>query len=349
VIARLFSARINRELVVIAALALACLAFSGHAAYRAIRDHAAPTPPAATLAGDRDGVPGSAYVDAVDDNAAPAAGTTGTAPLPDLPIPAGARFDVADGTVQPARPFSMAGASATDRARALQCLASAIYYEAASQSDDGQRAVAQVVLNRVMHPAFPDTVCGVVYQGSERATGCQFSFACDGAMARAPMPAAYDKALRFAADALGGYVFAPVGLATHYHTYAVTPAWNRQLVMTDAIGAHFFHRWAGYWGTPAAFNQIYHGGEPLPGPHARPATPDAALTVAAAAAVAPVAGDKAAPAPDAPAKPAPVALAMVQPAYADSGTIKTPAGPPADALPQSQVLDRWKDSGRPLR
>src|ERR671914_1597842 len=69
---------------------------------------------------------------------------------------------------------------------ALECLTQAIYYEARNQSDDGQRAVAQVVLNRVRHPAYPDTVCGVVFQGSERRTGCQFSFTCDGSLARQP-------------------------------------------------------------------------------------------------------------------------------------------------------------------
>src|SRR3546814_18161788 len=89
----------------------------------------------------------------------------------------------------------MAAASPIDRARALTCLADAVYYEAASESDAGQRAVAQVVLNRVRHPAFPATVCGVVFQGSERASGCQFSFACDGAMARTPSGEAWRKAL----------------------------------------------------------------------------------------------------------------------------------------------------------
>src|SRR6476660_5886742 len=65
--------------------------------------------------------------------------------------------------------------------RSLQCLTQAIYYEARNQSDDGERAVAQVVLNRVRHPAFPNTVCGVVYQGAVRpGGGCQFTFTCDG-------------------------------------------------------------------------------------------------------------------------------------------------------------------------
>ena len=226
----------------------------------------------------------------------------------------------------------MARASATDRGRALQCLASAVYYEAASESDDGQRAVAQVVLNRVMHPAFPDTVCGVVYQGSERATGCQFSFACDGAMARLPARAAWDRAARVAADALGGSVFAPVGMATHYHTYAVTPAWNRSLVMTGVYGAHFFHRWKGWWGTSAAFSQRYLGREPFPGPH-----PKAVQAVAAALP----------PTPRVP-MPRPVTTPQaVQPAYADSGAPK-PAYAEPD-LPDSQILDKWKDSGKPLR
>jgi spore germination cell wall hydrolase CwlJ-like protein len=339
-IARWLPTRQVRELALVVGLAVVCLGVSAHAGLRAIAASEAPAaaaaaPPAGFEAEDH--FPGAAYFYAIDDDAAPGVGATGTAALPDLPVPASAAADVDDGTVHPARPFSMAGASATDRGRALQCLASAVYYEAASESDDGQRAVAQVVLNRVMHPAFPDTVCGVVYQGSERASGCQFSFACDGALAHPPQRAAWDKALKIAAAALGGYVFAPVGLATHYHTYAVTPAWSRRLVMTDAIGAHFFHRWAGWWGTPAAFDQAYRGGEPVPGPHLRAVVPEAApVTLAQAAPIA---------APAANAEPA--ALAMIQPAYADSGTPKAVAA--ADTLPQSQVLDRWKDSGRPLR
>jgi hypothetical protein len=331
--ARLTLSRPLAELALASVLALVCLGVSAHAALRAI---AASTPAASASAAPRgyeaeDHFPGAAYFYAADDDAAPAAGATGTAALPNLPLPASARFDVDDGTVHAARAFSMAGASA-------------VYYEAASESTDGQRAVAQVVLNRVMHPAFPDTVCGVVYQGSERASGCQFSFACDGATARAPGRAGWDKALRIAAAALGGYVFAPVGLATHYHTYAVTPSWNRQLVMTDAIGAHLFHRWAGYWGTPAAFNQVYRGGEPLPGPHARALPREmtvAPVTLAAAASAA-------APAPAAKPEPVAAAVAMIQPAYAESGALKA-AERAADTLPQSQVLDRWKDSGQPLR
>src|SRR3982750_5030053 len=114
--------------------------------------------------------------------------------------------------------------------RSLQCLTEAIYYEARNQSDDGQRAVAQVVLNRVRHPAYPNTVCGVVYQGSERSTGCQFSFTCDGSLARVPNRLFWQRAENVARDALSGFVYAPVGLATHYHTIAVHPYWAPSLV-----------------------------------------------------------------------------------------------------------------------
>lgn len=249
----------------------------------------------------------------------PGAGTTGTIALPSLPpmLPA-----IAAST--PARAFSLAGVAAVDRGRALQCLATAIYYEAASESDDGQRAVAQVVLNRVRHPAFPATVCGVVYQGSERA-GCQFSFACDGAMARAPARAGWARALRNAAAVLNGQVFEPVGWATHYHTFAVTPAWNRTLVMTGAVGAHFFHRWKGWFGTPAAFSRRYRGGEPVPGPHTPFVTADVEATAGIVST--PVAA---------------VPLPSVQPD-------RTPLSLPTPVLPESTILDRWRDSGKPLR
>ncbi|MBX9816157.1 MAG: cell wall hydrolase [Sphingomonas sp.] len=310
----------------------ACLGYSGQAAIRAIIDHLPEDQPAPARGYEaQDHFPGAALL--YDEDAAPAPiaapapGATGTAPLPALPAFAAAL--PIDTSIRPAAPFSVAAASPLDRGRALDCLATAVYYEAASEPDAGQRAVAQVVLNRVRHPAFPNTVCGVVYQGSERA-GCQFSFACDGAMARAPSRAGWARALRTAALMLGGFVEPSVGEATHYHTYAVTPAWNRQMVMTAAIGAHFFHRWQGFWGTPAAFTRAYHGGEPFPGPHARIAAPAPPAPMVAALAV-----------PATPVTPP----AQIQPAYAESGT--PVAGAPT--LPESQILDKWKDSGKPLR
>lgn len=283
-----------------------------------------------------DHFPGAAYYTAVDDQEAQAiagaAGATGTIALPNLPIPEG----LVDESIQPAQPFALAG-SATDKGRALQCLTTAIYYEAANEPDDGQRAVAQVVLNRVRHPAFPPTVCGVVFQGSER-SGCQFSFACDGAMMRGtPSRASWARAARVAANALAGSVFAPVGMATHYHTYAVTPSWNRGLVMTGVYGAHFFHRWKGYWGTSAAFRQPYRGGEPFPAPH-----PSAVAAVSADLPAPPLPS----PSPQATAPQTATQRQSIQPNYIDSGTPLRPQ-PANDS--ESQILDKWKDSGKPIR
>ena len=184
------------------------------------------------------------------------------APHAQLPLPTGLSI----GPV--ARPLMAAGSS-TDRYRASQCLALAAYYEAASEGDNGMRAVAQVVLNRVSHPAWPGSVCGVVFQGSERATGCQFSFTCDGSMQRKPSAAGMMRARRVADAALGGYVFAPVGLATHYHTLAVHPYWASSLEQLTDIGFHRFYRWKGPAGTRAAFASLYRGGEPAAAPAAR--------------------------------------------------------------------------------
>ncbi|MGB3167163.1 MAG: cell wall hydrolase, partial [Alteraurantiacibacter sp.] len=136
--------------------------------------------------------------------------------------PALAAGDDAEHLPLAAAPLRVRG-SDRDHMRAQECMAQAIYYEAASESDAGQRAVAQVVLNRVAHPAYPRTVCGVVYQGSERQTGCQFTFTCDGALARRPSASGWRRASRIAREALAGVVYAPVGTATHYHTLAVNP------------------------------------------------------------------------------------------------------------------------------
>jgi len=163
----------------------------------------------------------------------------------------------------PAAPaFSMANLDQATRARALECLTSAVYYEAGNESTEGQRSVAQVVLNRVRHPAFPSTVCGVVYQGSTRATGCQFTFTCDGSLLRRPSADAWDRARKVAEAALNGSVYAPVGFATHYHAHYVVPYWASTLAKNAVVGAHLFYRWAGSWGKPGAFIQRYARQEP---------------------------------------------------------------------------------------
>lgn len=145
------------------------------------------------------------------------------------------------------------------RSTALDCMTAAIYYEAASETFQGQRAVAQVILNRVRHPAFPHSVCGVVYQGSERSTGCQFSFTCDGSLARRPSRAGWDRAAAIAAAALSGVVEPSVGTATHYHTVWVVPYWASSLTKITTVGAHIFYRWSGFWGKRSAFSSRYTG------------------------------------------------------------------------------------------
>lgn len=160
-----------------------------------------------------------------------------------------------------ARPFLFSG-NEVDLARATDCLAAAEYYEAGDDAV-GEQSVAQVVLNRVRHPAFPKTVCGVVFQGQERTTGCQFTFTCDGALARTPSPAAWERARAIARAALAGKVFRSVGHATHYHTDWVVPYWSGSLDKIVAVETHLFFRWKGWWGTPGAFGRGSGGGEPL--------------------------------------------------------------------------------------
>jgi spore germination cell wall hydrolase CwlJ-like protein len=164
-------------------------------------------------------------------------------------------------TAAPAMPFK-ASSDEGNRSRSLDCLTAAIYYEARSETDDGQRAVAQVVLNRVRHPAFPASVCGVVYQGSYRRTGCQFTFTCDGSLRRRPIAHIWDRARRIAEAALSGEVYAPVGNATHYHTTAILPYWASSLTRSAVVGAHIFYRWKGGAGERSAFRQDYAGNEP---------------------------------------------------------------------------------------
>lgn len=205
---------------------------------------------------------------------------------PVVKVGEGIRSDGDDPAITPAARALRIDNSGIDRTRALQCLAAAIYYEAATEPDAGQRAVAQVVLNRVAHPAYPNTVCGVVYQGSERSTGCQFSFTCDGSLARKPVRLFWERAMTVASASLSGYVYAPVGLATHYHTLQVHPYWAPSLNYLGTIGAHRFYSFRGGAGQPNAFRFAYFGGEPLTAPHRRDSS---ALAAASAAALDPVA------------------------------------------------------------
>jgi hypothetical protein len=176
--------------------------------------------------------------------------------------------------------FSIARAAAGDQERALLCMTQAIYYEAGFEPIEGRRAVAQVVLNRMRHPAFPKTVCGVVYDGSNQRV-CQFSFTCDGSLARAPGVAAWRAARAVAQAALAGAVDKAVGTATHYHADYVSPYWAPKLTKLAQVGAHIFYRWPGSWGLPGAFSGRYAGMEAIPAPTALAVDADVPPEVAA--------------------------------------------------------------------
>jgi spore germination cell wall hydrolase CwlJ-like protein len=237
-----------------------------------------------------------------------------------------------------AAPSTLILASATPVAqmRALDCLAQAIYYEARSESEAGQRAVAQVVLNRMRHAAWPNSVCGVVYQGPMRVGGgCQFTFTCDGSLAHRPYGEDWARARRLASEALGGYVFEPVGLSTFYHANYVMPRWAPRLLKTAVIGAHLFYRLPG--AGRAAFSTAYAGVEPIARPNpilvryaqdnAAPVLPAWLTPPMRPGAVAPTANIVAdeAPAPAPAAAPIVVEDIQVRPEYRGSGQWRSDA------------------------
>lgn len=172
---------------------------------------------------------------------------------------ANARIPLITQDVAAPRPFVYAGGGEA-RARARDCLAAAMLYEAGDDAK-GQRAVGQVVINRARHPAFPKSICGVVFQGSERATGCQFTFTCDGALNRRYSADAWTRAQANADQMLSGATYPPVGLATHYHTDWVRPYWSDSLEKIAVVDTHLFFRWPGYWGAPGAFRSAVSGSD----------------------------------------------------------------------------------------
>jgi spore germination cell wall hydrolase CwlJ-like protein len=161
-----------------------------------------------------------------------------------------------------AAPFVNASRTMEDTQRALECLTAAVYYEARSEPVEGQRAVAQVVLNRVRNPAFPNSVCGVVYQGSERSTGCQFTFTCDGSMNAPRNEESWARSEVVARAALAGDVDHEVGLATNYHANWMLPWWASGLERIGQFGSQIFYKWKGALGNALSFTQQYSGVEP---------------------------------------------------------------------------------------
>ena len=151
------------------------------------------------------------------------------------------------------------GAVRAKRRADLECLTEAVYYEARGESARGQAAVAQVVMNRVKHPAFPKSVCAVVFQGAGR-SGCQFSFACDGSMKQRREKLAWDRARDIATRAMSGALRGEIGSATHFHTTAVSPAWAPQMLRVANVGTHVFYRFSPYRlrVAPAAPSAVEH-------------------------------------------------------------------------------------------
>ena len=124
-----------------------------------------------------------------------------------------------------------------------RCLAEAVYFEARSEPEEGQAAVAQVVLNRVKSGLYPSSVCGVVYQNRHRFMGCQFSFACEGKSLRITDAASWRVATQIASAVIEGRTYlSEVGNATHYHAAYVKPGWSRRLKKMDVIGRHIFYQ-----------------------------------------------------------------------------------------------------------
>jgi hypothetical protein len=228
------------------------------------------------------------------------------------PAPGPGRLDAHDR-------FGVIAARTQDNGQDLQCLAQAVYYEARGESAEGQQAVAQVVLNRVRSPAFPKTVCAVVFQGASVGHGCQFSFACDGSMDDRREPAAWRRAEAVATHALGGFVMAQVGKATHFHASRLGPDWSLGMVRVAQVGLHVFYRFGHGGAAPQAPADAVQMAEAGPAK-----SPAAAQTQPVYASLLPP------PAADARAQAQPVAAVTVgaTAAAAAEPSLPAPAGPP---------------------
>jgi len=122
------------------------------------------------------------------------------------------------------------------------CLAEALYFEARGESVKGQFAVAEVIMNRVDSPAFPNSICGVIHQGTGRKYACQFTYTCDGYPEVIREKAAYNRVAKVASIMARGGPRPLTSGATYYHTRAVSPSWSRKFARTASIGVHYFYR-----------------------------------------------------------------------------------------------------------
>ena len=124
----------------------------------------------------------------------------------------------------------------------FKCLAEALYFEARGESVRGQFAVAEVILNRVDSGRFPDSLCGVIKQGTGKKYQCQFTYTCDGQKEVIREKKAYERVAKVARAAIDGVTKELTEGATHYHTTAVRPSWSRVYKETARIGVHIFYR-----------------------------------------------------------------------------------------------------------
>lgn len=136
----------------------------------------------------------------------------------------------------------LAALPAADGGEQWECLAEALYFEARGETIRGMFAVGEVILNRVDSDAYPDTLCGVINQGTGRRYACQFTYTCDGNPEVISEPRAWERVGKVAAILIEGAPRALTGGATHYHTKAVSPSWAKRFPRTAAIGSHYFYR-----------------------------------------------------------------------------------------------------------
>ncbi|MEP3847885.1 MAG: cell wall hydrolase [Paracoccaceae bacterium] len=125
---------------------------------------------------------------------------------------------------------------------AWRCMTEALYFEARGETVKGQFAVAEVILNRVASARFPDTVCGVINQGTGKKYQCQFTYTCDGRAETVREPKAFERVGKVARISLDGQVPDLTKGATHYHTTAVRPGWSKTYTRTASYGVHLFYR-----------------------------------------------------------------------------------------------------------
>ena len=154
-------------------------------------------------------------------------------------------FGLPEPEIAPQDPYekyaSLSISNEKDYQKAKYCLAEAVYFESRDQPDKGQRAVAQVIINRVKSPHYPSTICGVIYQNAGHRNACQFSYTCDGKTERVTEHDAWTHAQKVAEQAIEGESHVNIGNALFYHADWVWPSWRHEMHRVGQIGEHIFY------------------------------------------------------------------------------------------------------------